>query len=101
MRRYRPFWTLRALAQLEEAELWWSQEKQGQPTDLIERELDRVFDILATNPHAGPVVPRRPGVRRILMKSLKRYLYYRVNEDQHALLIVAFWHTSRRRGPPL
>ena len=97
MRTYRPYWTLRAQAQLEEAERWWTQERGS---DLIECELDRVFDILTLNPYAGHATPQKPGVRRILMKKLRRYLYYRVNEEQHMLLIVAFWHTSRRRGPP-
>ena len=55
MRTYRPYWTFRAQAQLEEAERWWAQERGS---DLIERELDRVFDILALNPYAGHATPQ-------------------------------------------
>jgi plasmid stabilization system protein ParE len=39
------------------------------------------------------------GVRRVLISRIHYYVYYRVKGD--AVQVLAFWHSSRGRGPKI
>ncbi len=41
------------------------------------------------------------GVRRLHLKRIRYYLYYRVKDDPQQVEILALWHTSRGTGPDL
>jgi plasmid stabilization system protein ParE len=52
-------------------------------------------DLLATFPHIGAPVHRKPGIREILHTPIR--IYYRIHEDRKTVEVLQFWHASRRR----
>ena len=64
-------------------------------------ELDRTLGLLCCQPELGvrSVRTTLTGVRRVTLSRIRYYVYYRVVEDR--LQVLAFWHTSRGRGPTL
>ena len=65
-----------ARAQIEEAAAWWAKNRPAAP-GAIREELDRILGLLAVQPGMG--APAR----------------------DETLEVIAFWHTSRGRTPPL
>ena len=51
-------------------------------------------DLLQNFPRLGVLVPRRPGVRKILHSPVR--IYYRVYEDKRLIEILHFWHVARK-----
>ncbi len=65
----------------------------------MRQDLDRILGLLSVEPgsvHEHAVRSYRE-VRRITLSRIRYYVYYRVSDD--ALEVLAFWHTSRGRGP--
>lgn len=60
-----------------------------------------MLTILVSQPGVG--MPTRRGrvrgLRRVTLSRIHYYLYYRVSAG--ALEVLAFWHTSRGRPPPV
>jgi plasmid stabilization system protein ParE len=89
-----------AQAQIEEAAAWWAQNRPLAP-GALRQDLDRILGLLSVEPGIGARARRAAlqGVRRVTLSRIRYYVYYRVSGD--ALEVLAFWHTSRRREPPL
>ena len=89
-----------ARAQIQEAAAWWAKNRPAAP-GAIRDELDRILGLLAVQPGMG--APARAtklhDVRRVTLSRIRYYVYYRATGE--ALEVVAFWHTSRGRTPPL
>jgi plasmid stabilization system protein ParE len=89
-----------AQAQIEEAAAWW---EKNRPSALgaVREDLDRILSLLAVQPDMGarPRGAKLQGVRRVTLSRIRYYLYYRATDE--ALEVLAFWHTSRGRQPPL
>jgi len=90
--------TKRAQAQIDRAALWWDENRQGAP-GAFDEDLAEAFSLLNTEPKIGaPALNvRTQGVRRLHLARIHYYLYYRVRSGQ--VEVLAFWHTSRGRGP--
>ncbi len=88
--------TKRARSQIERAATWWSENRKASPDALVE-ELSRVFDLLSATPMIGQ--PASLGTRRLLLKRLDYFLYYRYRPNAKRVDIVALWHTRRKKQP--
>jgi plasmid stabilization system protein ParE len=92
--------TRAAHAQIEEAAAWWAQNRPNAPA-AVRQDLGRALSLLAMEPGIGArsKQPNLQGVRRITLSRIRYFVYYRVSGD--ALEVLAFWHTSRGREPPI
>jgi plasmid stabilization system protein ParE len=97
---HRVVFTQRALAETREAVTWWRENRPAAP-DAIREELARVVTLLAAQPRIGARArsERLPGVRRLFVSRVRCFIYYRVDERAASVVILAFWHESRGRGP--
>lgn len=89
-----------AQAQIEEAAAWWARNRPAAP-GAVREDLDRILSLLAVQPGIGarPRGPKLQDVRRITLSRIHYYVYYRISGE--VLEVLAFWHTSRGRQPPL
>lgn len=90
----------RAQAEIVEAREWWFEHRSG-ARDAFDEDLGRAFDLIRSMPGAGQPVEtsRRAGLRRVLLGRLRYHLYYVVAAE--TVEVLAFWHSSRGRGPGL
>jgi len=90
--------TRRADAHIEQAAVWWEQNRPLSPGALNE-ELAEAFALLVFQPAIGaPALNARTrGVRRVHLARVHYYLYYRVRGEQ--IEVIALWHTSRGSPP--
>jgi len=78
---------------------WWRENRPSAP-ELFVAELSSAFATLASAPKAGTPYPLElTGVRRLLLRSTRYHVYYRVKEDD--VMIVAIWSSVRGSGPGL
>ena len=89
-----------AQAQIEEAAAWWGKNRPSAP-GAVRDDLDRILSLLAVQPGVGAQArgTKLQGVRRVTLSRIRYYVYYRATDE--ALEVLAFWHTSRGRQPPL
>lgn len=87
----------RAAAEIERADRWWKENRPAAPSALRE-DVAGVFRVLLQRPGIGVRIAntRVSSVRRLTLGRVRYYVYYCVREPE--LVILAFWHTSRR--PP-
>jgi plasmid stabilization system protein ParE len=92
--------TKRADAHIEQAGIWWEQNRPLSPGALGE-ELAAAFTLLISQPAIGaPALNAKTrGVRRVHLARVHYYLYYRVRGEQ--IEVLALWHTSRGTSPPV
>jgi plasmid stabilization system protein ParE len=92
--------TPRALAQIERAARWWVDNRPAAP-DAIRLDLAEALEVLAQQPGIGARCAARhyADVRRLYLARTRYHVYYRVTGDK--LIVLAFWHASRGRGPTL
>ena len=90
--------TKRADAHIEQAAIWWEQNRSLSPGALDE-ELTEAFSLLIAQPAIGaPAMnAKTKGVRRVHLARVHYYLYYRVRGEQ--IEVLALWHTSRGTSP--
>lgn len=89
-----------AQAHIIAASTWWSAHRPAAP-DAIVDELDRIFDLLLSEPAMGTPAKNAElaDVRRITVSRIRYFVYYRHVND--AIQILAVWHTSRGQSPDL
>ena len=92
--------TRRALAQIERAAKWWSENRPAAP-DAIRLDLAEALAVLAQQPGIGARCSTRhySEVRRLYLSRTKYHVYYRATADK--LIVLAFWHARRGRSPKL
>ncbi|MCE9635706.1 MAG: type II toxin-antitoxin system RelE/ParE family toxin [Planctomycetes bacterium] len=92
--------TSRAAGEIDEASTWWVRNRPAAP-GAIHEELTRAFALLAAQSRIGATARNAslPGVRRIHLDRVRYHVYYRVTPA--AIEVLAFWHSSRGRGPAL
>jgi plasmid stabilization system protein ParE len=88
--------TKRARSQIERADAWWRENREASPDALVE-ELSRVFDLLSATPMIGQSASL--GTRRVLLKRVHYFLYYRYRPNAKRVEIAALWHTRRMKQP--
>ncbi len=91
-----------ASGQVRETEAWWRANRTKAP-NAIREELERASGLIAAQPHVGTRArnPTLTGVRRLHLARIRYDIYYRVTDMPAQLEILAFWHTSRGRKPPI
>lgn len=94
--------TPRARREIRQASSWWAEHRTNAPHALRD-DVQRAFETLSRHPLIGPPATNEKlaGVRRLHLKRIRYYLYYRVKDDPQRVEILALWHTSRGTGPDL
>lgn len=76
---------------------WWRENRPSAP-GLFGEELASAISLLSSAPEAGKPYSRgMEGLRRLLLRSTRNHLYYRVKGDD--VLVVAIWSSVRGSGP--
>jgi plasmid stabilization system protein ParE len=90
-----------AAGQLLEAALWWRTNRPKSP-GAIREEFARAIQVLAEQPQLGAQArsQRITGARRLYLRRIRYYVYYRILEDTRVVQVLAFWHASRGTEPP-
>jgi hypothetical protein len=91
-----------AAAHVRVAETWWQLNRPKAP-GAIRTELERASSLIALQPKIGTRARNivLPGVRRLYLARIRYDLYYRLVEAPRRLEILALWHASRGRLPPI
>jgi len=91
-----------AKAQIRAAEQWWRLNRPKAP-NAIREELERASSLISVQPEVGARARNisLPGVRRLHLARVRYDVYYRVVTEPEQVEVLAFWHASRRGGPPL
>jgi len=89
-----------ARKQLAETTRWLTENAPSKHRHLV-TELLEVERHLSRLPHLGTHYPRRPGVLRTLLRRSQIWVFDRVQTAKRTVRVVAFWHTSRGKRPPL
>lgn len=91
-----------AEAQLREIVAWWTANRPAAP-DLVLDELERCVTLLQSTPDVGTPFRRTavPGVRRIVMKKTRHFVYYVHDAARAVVYIIAVWGTPKGGDPLL
>jgi hypothetical protein len=83
-------------------EEWWAENRPAAPTTFTD-ELEETFNLIRTTPCAGIrwPTPRRPTLRRILMPKTQNHVYFRVEDAENTVFVLAVWGAPKGRGPGL
>lgn len=86
--------------QVRTIEAWWRKERPAAPSLFVE-ELAAAFALLGEAPQAGRRYkhPTLSDVRRILLRSSRYHVYYRIHESN--VVVLAVWSGVRGSGPEL
>ena len=92
----------RAQRQIRAAAKWWAENRSAAP-GLLREELEGAYALIADFPSAGEPVPhsRIVGLRRVLLSRTQHHLYYATPDEESVIEVLALWHTSRGKRPPL
>ena len=88
----------RAIRETEAIDEWWRSNRPSAP-DLFATELESMLGAAALMPSLGALArsDRVRGVRRLLLRTTRYHVYYRVREQ--TLEVLAVWHATRGAGP--
>ena len=77
---------------------WWRANRTSAP-ELFLEEVSAAFDALLAAPLTGRVLTVKGvgGVRRLVLRTTRYHVYYRVEKD--TVTVVAIWSAVRGRGP--
>ena len=94
--------TAPASQQANRIDRWW-RENRADARGLFARELAEARALLAETPYVGIPYTERQGVlvRRLLLPRTQQHVYYEVNREDDAVMILAVWGAPRGRGPAL
>ena len=87
-----------AFRQIDAADSWWKENRPASP-DLFMSELRVGLGQIRRFPtvFADLGDPRMPGLRRLLMRKSRYYIYWTTQAE--VVEILAVWHTSRGQSP--
>jgi plasmid stabilization system protein ParE len=90
----------RATRDAKAIETWWRENRPAAP-DLFVAELERALTVVSLMPLIGKQAGSDllSGVRRVVLRRTRYYVYYRVRGE--ALEVLAIWHAARGREPQL
>ena len=91
-----------AAKQIEEANEWWRDQREGSP-DALAEDLARAFDLVSRQPGIGAPArsTRLRDVRRLLLPRAGYFLYYRAALSRDEIHVLALWHARRGTDPGL
>jgi plasmid stabilization system protein ParE len=90
----------RAANQVRKAAEWWAANRLAAP-DAIAEDFAEAIALLTKHPEIGAlyVGARTPGVRRLFLRRVRYFVYYKF--ENRELRVLAFWHASRGHQPSL
>lgn len=90
----------RAAAQIRKAAEWWSENRAAAP-GAVRKDIGEALVLLSQQPGIGAAYQgaKTKNVRRLLVGRIRYFVYYRVTPD--AVEVLAVWHVSRGKQPPL
>lgn len=91
-----------AAAQIRQAGAWWLEHRPA-ARDAFVDELDRAISLIRRFPNSGQafVDAEQIGVRRVLLRRVRYYLYYVADSEAQLVHVLALWHSSRGSGPTM
>jgi plasmid stabilization system protein ParE len=91
-----------AEAQLAEIADWWREHRPEASASVVD-EFERCVTLLEHSPDVGARFQRSriPGVRRVLMRRTKNFVYYLHDADHQVVYILAVWGTPKQGAPVL
>ncbi|MEQ1761496.1 MAG: type II toxin-antitoxin system RelE/ParE family toxin [Vicinamibacterales bacterium] len=91
-----------AANQIRAAEAWWRVNRPKAP-NAVREEVERGSALLAAQPDIGERARgvTLDGVRRIHLRRIRYFVYYRLSEKPNQLDVLGFWHSSRHDDPPI
>lgn len=91
--------TTEAAEQIRNIDGWWRRERPAAPCCSPKSSLAHSF--IAGAPQAGRLYPHATvsEVRRILLRSSRFHVYYKIHEDD--VIILAVWSAVRGSGPEI
>ncbi len=92
---YRVKVSRRALSEYEIAQAWWRVHRDKAP-DLLCGEFKQALSLLSEHPETGLLAEDHDELRRFLLRKSRYAIFYRVNEDELQVEVLAFWHSSRQ-----
>ncbi len=89
-----------AETQVRTIDVWWRRERTAAP-NLFAEELAAAFSLLSGAPRAGRPYPHPTvaGIRRVLLRSSRYHVYYKIHKD--SVVVLAVWSAVRGIGPKL
>jgi plasmid stabilization system protein ParE len=101
-RRYQVELSPEAVAQAQQVERWWRENRPAAP-GLFMEELAAAVEKLSLTPSTGAPYQSSPlsGVRRVFLPRTRYHVYYTVDAAADLVRIHALWHTARGQGPEL
>ena len=92
--------TRRAAEQIERAARWWAENRPAAP-GAITNDFEQAKNLLSQQPGVGArsASRRYPDLRRLYLTRVRYHVYYRVVPGK--VIVLAFWHASRGKGPTL
>lgn len=93
--------TPRALKQVEEAALWWQQNRPKAP-GAFSADLEAALELISTQPRVGATARnvKLRNVRRVYLNRIGYSLYYRYDDSERPTSqVVALWHANRGSRP--
>lgn len=90
--------TPRAVREIDRAAQWWSKNRLA-ARDAVQADLEDVLALLVEHPGIGAKVEnsRDAETRRFFLDRTRYFIYFRQRGGFRE--VVAFWHSSRERGP--
>lgn len=81
---------------------WMRTTGHGNP-NLFFDEFTKAMRLLSVTPEIGPRFTRAtvPGIRRLLLRQSRHYVYYLYDRIHAIVYIIAIWSTARGTDPPL
>ena len=93
--------TAQAGQQLAQAREWWRANRDKAP-HAFDDDVSALFSLLEGRPElVGRALEQEPAVRRVHLRRIRYYAYFRVVDEGERVQIVALWHTSRDGAPTL
>jgi plasmid stabilization system protein ParE len=91
-----------AAREIEEASAWWHANRHASP-DALSDDVARAFALITLQPGIGaPALGGRlRNVRRLTLRRVGYFLYYRVVPEREEVQVLRFRHAHRRPGPAL
>lgn len=88
----------RAAREIARARAWWIANRDKAP-DAFDEELDALVTRLEEDADHIGAQQRGANRRRVLLKRIRYYVYFRVVGQGDVVEILALWHASRGREP--
>ena len=91
---------LKAGEEIETIARWWASNRPAAPTLFLD-ELEHAYELIRSQPQLGQPAraSRIQGVRRVALRRSRYYVYYRIANDESAVVVLSVWHTSRGLDP--